>query len=841
MTTEGNLHPDRWHAQWIWGSGDPAPENTYLYFRKTFQREMVPENAVCHVSGDTNYLLFINNQRVGRGPAHCDPRWQSYDTYDVVNQIRAGENVIALIGYHYGSREKTGHMAAHPSQGGVFLQLELDSDLVVTDGSWATQTTGTWNPSPKFDDLTFAEFYDGRREPEGWLESGFDDTNWGRSNPLVGIKGSVSTRGMMFPWIQMEPRDIPFLQETTIRAESIVEVGEVLELVGAGPSMVAARMDKEVIERPSETKVGDAENLLVQGGITEIQPFDYGKSYDDFNGVYDAVVVLGVGEIVNAHVEIEVEGDAGAVIDIGYADRLNGGNVSPFHPSRARQHEQADQYILRDGRQTWRTFDWRHFQFVQLTCRNVKTPLKIHDVRFIRIEYPTGDAGSFSCSDPLLNWAWEAGKKTSKLCMTDRIMDAPNRERRQHITDVTTVLPVNFAAFGDLEIHHRYLRVVSQGQSEYGLIHNANPGQGPEATPMLDGAFPFFERIWQHYLCFGDKKLLHELFPRLHGHMEWLRRYTHEDGLLGEPPTYVFFDQADIDRRGKNLCLNAFYARALDRVGRVAEVVGREDVAQIYREDLEAIRPTLKSVFWDDHRGVFVDTILDGQQSMHVSEHANMLMIGFGYADSEQVARALHYLEERESTLEVGQIEALFFIWAGEALFGIGRSRRALDMMRTRYGRMHRAGLQTTGEMWSLHGSRDTGEWRSRSRRCAAHSGATSPTYLLSRFVLGVSPLTPGFGKAEIAPQVGDLDWAKGCWPAPQGDILVDWRFEDGTFVLECVLPSGVEGEVVMPPESADFGESVDVIREGKAYEARIGERIPVQDSSRLKVKRRES
>jgi len=46
---------------------------------------------------------------------------------------------------------------------------------------------------------------------------------------------------------------------------------------------------------------------------------------------------------------------------------------------------------------------------------------------------------------------------------------------------------------------------------------------------------------------------------------------------------------------------------------------------------------------------------------------------------------------------------------------------------------------------------------------------------------------------------------------------------------------------VVMPPESTDFGESVDVIREGKAYEARIGERIPVQGSSRLKVKRRES
>jgi hypothetical protein len=847
FTTGDSLHPDRWRAQWIWGSGEPAPENTYVYFRKSFHRDRGPDNVVCHVGGDTNYLLFINGHRVGRGPVHCDPRWQSFDTYDVIEHLQVGENVIGLIGYHYGSREEleTGRMAAHPSQGGIFLQLEMEdgtgSEPVVTDRSWSTHLAESWNPSPKYDDLTFAEFYDARREPTGWLEGGFDDSGWTKAKPLTGIKGSVSTRGMMFPWVQMEPRDIPFLEETEIRAASILEIGEVQEYGGAASSVVAARMDKEVIVPSAETKVEGAESLLAADGTATVQPFDYGKSYEDFNGVYDAVVVLDLGEIVNAHFEIEVEGDPGAVIDVGYADRLNNGKVSPFYASLTRQHEQADQYILKEGRQSWRTFDWRHFQYVQLTFRNVRAPLRIHDVKFTRIEYPTEDKGSFSCSDPLLNWAWEAGKKTSKLCMTDRIMDAPNRERRQHITDVTTVLPVNFAAFGDLDIHHRYLRVISQSQSEYGPIHNANPGQGPEATPMLDAAFPFFERIWQHYLCFGDKDLLNELFPRLHRHVEWLRRYARKDGLLGEMPIAVFFDQSDIDRGGTNLCVNAFYARALDRVGRMAMVVGQEDVAATYREKHEAIKPTLSSLFWDDHRGVFVDSLRDGRQSTHVSEHANMLMIGFEYADPEQVPRALRYLEEHESSLEVGQIEALFFIWAGEALFGIGRTQRALDMIRTRYGRMHRAGLQTTGEMWSLHGSRDTGEWRSRSRRCAAHSGATSPTYLLSRFVLGVSPLTPGFGKAEIAPQAGDLEWARGCWPAPQGDIRVEWRFEDGTFVLECVLPSGVEGEVVMPPEVTDFGESVDVVIGGKTCEAPVEERIPVRGTSTLKVKGKKS
>ena len=843
MVIDKKLHPERWQAQWIWGPGEPAPENAYLYFRKTFEAGPEVEKAVCHVSGDTNYLLHINGHRIGRGPVHCDPRWQSYDTYDVCEWIRGGENVIGLIGYHYGSREasETGKMAVHPSQGGVFLQLEMEygsgTERVASDGSWATKAADSWGPSPKYDDLTFAELYDARQEPSGWLEAGFDDAGWARATPVLGIKGAQATRGMTFPWVQMEPRDIPFLQETAIRAASVREVGEVLELHGAGRTVVAARMDKEVIVPSSETRVEGAERLLTEDGVTTVQPFDWNKSYDDFDGVYDAVVVLDLGELVNAHFEIEAEGRAGAVIDIGYADRLNGGKVSPFHPATRRQHEQADQYVLRDGRQSWRTFDWRHFQYVRLTFRNVRTPLKIHDVRFARIAYPSGDRGSFSCSDPLLNWAWEAGKRTSKLCVTDRIMDAPNRERRQHITDVTTVLPVNFAAFGDLDIHHRYLRVVAQSQSEYGLIHNANPGQGPEATPMLDGAYPFFERIWHQYVCYGNVDLLRELFPRLHGHMEWLRRYTREDGLQGEPPTHIFFDQADIDRRGINLCMNAFYARALDLVGRVAKVVGREDVAKIYREEHEAIKPVLNSTFWDEARGVFADNIVDGEQSEHVSEHANMLMIGFGYADRDQTSRALRYVAERRSTLEVGQIDSLFFIWAGEALFGIGKARSALDMMRRRYGRMHRAGLQTTSEMWSLHGSRDRGEWRSRSRRCAAHSGATSPTYLLSRFILGVSPAEPGFGKVEIAPQVGDLTWAKGSWPAPQGDICVEWRFEAHQFSLRCELPPETTGEVVLPLEARALGERVEIDRGGLLGEAGARGRIPVTGEVRLTVR----
>ena len=845
----GKLHPERWRAQWIWGPGEAAPENTYLYFRKSFQKSSRVSQALCHISADTSYCLWVNGNLIGRGPLHGDPRWQSFDTYDVGDLITPGENVIGVIAYHYGTKEKKEilTLALHPSQGGFFFQLEMEDDsgeeMVVSDPSWAVSQPECWKPSPKYDDLSFAEIYDARGEPSPWLEKGYDDHLWGRPKP-VRVKESTATTGMVFPWVQMEARDIPFLRETIIRPSSIHQLGESLELYTSSIYFVAARMAQEVIEPSIYTGVQDPENLISGDGITTLIPFDPNTSYEDFDGFYNPLIVLDMGELVNAHLEFEVEGNAGATIDIGYADVLIGGRVSPFYPQRFGDeegaHAQADQYVLDGGRAKWQTFNWRHFRYLQLTFRNLTEPLKIHDLKFIKIDYPTEDRGSFECDDSLLNWAWQAGAKTSKLCMTDRFMDAPNRERRQHITDVTTVLPVNFAAFGDLDIHHRYMRVAAQSQTEYGLILNANPGQGSEAMLLLDASFPFIERIWQNYEYYGNLDLLKELFPRLYAFIELLRRYSTDDGLLGEPPFMVFFDQADIDRDGVNLALNAFYVRDLDLVARMAQVVGREDVAESYRDEHEGLVPTLASKFWDDDRGVFVEKIKDGFKSDHVSEHGNFLMIAFGYANDEQISRALNYLDEKESTLEVGQVESLFFIWAGEALFGIGNTKRCLDMIRKRYGRMQRRGLATTGEMWSLHGIRSERRWLSRSRRSASHSGATSPTYLLSRYVLGVTPKKPGFSRVEIAPQVGDLKWAKGVWPAPQGDIVVDWRFEDSGFVLECVLPPEIEGEVVLPPEVGRLNEHVSINRDGEADEAGVGDRIPVKGKCRLKVNTRE-
>ena len=83
-------------------------------------------------------------------------------------------------------------------------------------------------------------------------------------------------------------------------------------------------------------------------------------------------------------------------------------------------------------------------------------------------------------------------------------------------------------------------------------------------------------------------------------------------------------------------------------------------------------------------------------------------------------------------------------------------------------------------------------------RHSLCHGWASGPTAWLSRHVLGVTPLEPGFTKAQIAPVLGDLDWAEGTYPTPHGPIRVRHeRRPDGSIRSWVTAPERVAIETV--------------------------------------------
>lgn len=183
----GLLESSDWRGQWI-GSGEadlpdlqPSP-----YLRKTFAVARSIRSARIYATAKGVYELRLNGQRVG--DAVLAPGWTDYDcriqyqTYDVTDQVRAGNNALGTIlgtgwyaGYvGFGNRCK--HYGSRPQ---VLLQLHL----VYEDGSSAWITSDdSWKVNRevpiRYSDLLMGEYYDARLELSGWDTPDYDDSAW---------------------------------------------------------------------------------------------------------------------------------------------------------------------------------------------------------------------------------------------------------------------------------------------------------------------------------------------------------------------------------------------------------------------------------------------------------------------------------------------------------------------------------------------------------------------------------------------------------------------------------------------------------------------------------------
>src|SRR4029079_3197742 len=87
--------------------------------------------------------------------------------------------------------------------------------------------------------------------------------------------------------------------------------------------------------------------------------------------------------------------------------------------------------------------------------------------------------------------------------------------------------------------------------------------------------------------------------------------------------------------------------------------------------------------------------------------------------------------------------------------------------------------------------------------RC--HAWSATPTYDLSREVLGVRPLAPGYERFALAPHLGDPPWARAVIPSSRGDITVAWQLERRTFTLDVDVPAGTQAQLALPAAADDL------------------------------------
>ena len=271
------LAQGEWTAKYIWDG--TSNENNFAYFRKVFSMDRKPSLAKVYVTAHNDYMLYLNGQLLGRGPARCDPNhYGQYNAYDVTELVKTGVNVFAAMGHWQGTFWDAG-VNAQPA---FLLEARLNkadgtSTIITSDASWKTLAHTAFietNPTyfiGRYRNRAAVQF-DARLEPKGWRTAEFDDSGWAAAT--VVDRSGYRLFAQMAP---MEREQAEFDAVSVIQANGAWRVD--LERCIDGWPQLTMRTNRpgdqvrvEYFEMTGERKPAGWDQCTCQGGVETWKP-----------------------------------------------------------------------------------------------------------------------------------------------------------------------------------------------------------------------------------------------------------------------------------------------------------------------------------------------------------------------------------------------------------------------------------------------------------------------------------------------------------------------------------------------------------------------------------------
>ncbi len=751
----------KWNAEWIWVKDAPNPsKNTYALFRKEF---ITNKNQQCrlNITADSRYKVFIDGKPVGWGPPQSQPYYHYYDQYEV--DLTEGEHCLAVIVYTVGTY-----------YGGLFMELtgEDDKCIIASGKDWQSIIAKAWQQDTfcfKMNSLTpYQEIFDSTMFPDNWDKAGGIDDHWPESVILRGHYSFEFNDDSYWPLLV--PRDIDYLTESVVYPESIEKVEEALWLEPRTRNDLSIALSAP--GRPLTTAmVSGEENLTSDTGKTIVRcSVDHLNGFSD--GVYEPVILLDFGRIINAFPEIIIDAPAGTRVQIGYSERLIDGYFN-----NAIEGSFADMVILKGGEQPWRPALWRSFRYLIVRISRCYEQAEIHNIRAIKLDYPYQDRGGFISDNTSLNEVFDISKETLKLCSIDCLTDTPWREAAQWLGDVAAVTtPAIHACFGETKLTSKFFKQSGNNQMANGFLSNmSNKQAGDWYRNIPDYSLWWIMSLWQQYLYTGNEEWIVYFYPECLRIVKAHLPYLNDDGLIENIPYFTLIDWAPVDKRGLSSAYNAVFCGALRDIVKMCEFMGDHRSCRIYRQILSQIRSVYQKTFFAPEKQLVVDSIIAGSPTDRYSEHANFSAILWNLCDDQTAQAIIDNFYVNGNDLKYVEAQPFYMTVILKALKKAGRCDLAIKLITERWGeRMVKRGLKSCSEEWGENGS-----WRSGSysgfMRTRSHAWSACPAEFLISGLIGLEIVKPGGTEISLSPYEGDFDYTA-TYPLAAGKVTVEYK-----------------------------------------------------------------
>lgn len=740
---------DELTAEWI--SHPKKDLYSVLHFRNNFQLNEVPENLELKISGDIRYLLYVNEKYVGQGPANNDQRHYAYDRKEIADQLKTGENTIAVTVFSFGGLNPLRYESTGAK---LFIEANRAGKIINTgSGNWKVSQNEAYSPTIRGEDFEVISYYamgggekiNAALYPWNWKKNDFEDAAWSAAVKITEGKLYGSQQGYGEANLSLQPANLPSMDESQEERPVMRRV-----LGKQGKKHIQAWQENKPLTIPKNTEVT---LLLDQSRLTK------GFPVYTFSGGKNTRVEISYAETLFEKGEIQGHRDS---IDgktfIGLTDiyLLDGGKDREFSPLLSR---------------VWR--------YLQVKVKTAEEPMTWNGYSATKFIYPFKENAVFNSGIPLHKNIWDVGWRTARLCADETYMDCPYYEQLQYIGDTRVQALISLYVSGDDRLMKNAIDQFAHSITDEGITQSRFPASSLQYIPPY--SLFWVNMIHDYHMHRKDDAFTAGYLKDIASVLFWFEDKLRADRLLGPMPWWSYVDVAESWKRasppgsweGGSVVLTLQYVYALQDAIALMEYHKKDVLAKYFTELKNEIQQAVVAKAYNKEKGLFADT----PEGNTFSQHANALAIITNTAHQEQQSKIFKKITTLPAIAKTN-IYFSFYLHRAAQQSGNG------DFFLSNLGiweTMLQKGLTTFAES-------------AENTRSDCHAWSASPNYEFLNTVCGIQPSSPHFETIKIAPNPGSLQSISGKMPHPKGEVSMELAFKNKAVSGEIMIPEGTAG-----------------------------------------------
>jgi alpha-L-rhamnosidase len=719
------LYTTDWKGSWITNTEDTA--SYYApYIRKVIETKGRPVRATAYVAGVGYHELYINNKKIS--DSFLNPGYTRFDrrvlylTYDITNFITDGKNCLGVIlgnGWYNVQTKAVWYFDKAPWR--KSSRLLINVRLEYADGSVEfVSTDENWKYSDgpiRFNSVYAGEKYDARLENNNWCSAGLDDSKWNNV-----IKTS-------------SPGGILSAQES--------------------PSIKIIRTVKPV-------------NIFTLG-----------------NGKY----MFDMGENFAGTARLQIKGKEGTKVTMRFGERINPDksldNIRISEHMRIPaegQPYQTDYYILNGkGNETYiPRFTYHGYQYVEVTTEPA-VELTKDNLEGLFLSTGTEEAGSFKCSNDLLNKLYAATLESYRSNFYSIPTDCPQREKNGWTGDAQISCETGLWNYDGVQAYRKWLQDLRDEQRLTGELPGIVPSSGWGYEwgngPAWDSALPVI--TWELYQYYGDTDILNENYEAIKRYVDYLGTRT-KDGIQ----TIGLGDWVSITKTPVEITSTGYYYYDALTLSKMAGILGKAGDRETYGTLAEKIKTIFNSTFLNQNDNKY------NTQTQTALSCALYQGLAPKQATEQTVTDLIKQIELKNFHPDFGLLGSKYVF---NALHSSGNDEIAFKMLNsTEYPGWGNWIAKGATSLWE--------DWQGANSLNHIFLGDFTSWYFKALGGLNIDPENPGFDSFVLKPAfIEQLSFVKCNYNSVNGNIISNWKMENGLINWQVVIPANTQAKLVIP------------------------------------------